>query len=301
MKAKYPLREAKVEVKEIPGKPGSYNAVAYLRPWLQMEELTTSHAHGRAHSAEGLIAAGRGRSTRRDAAGSRPDPPVALRAAVLSGRFLGQGAGAAARRPLAAFLTERSAAACITRLVRRRGLARILRMTARRAAPAADRGGCEEAVDRDIAALDRADRRAARRRAAPRPRCAASKAPGAAWPGWSSRVPFGARVKLRVLPARWAELCRDFERALEFDQIRPVQQGLRGASSARPAASPSACWSRDYEVRHAPGPGSPTDDVAGARRPGRRRRRGLRAGGRRRASGAAGLRQPCPASAPRPT
>ena len=41
-KARYPLREAKVEVKEIPGKPGSYNAVAYLRPWLQMEELTTS-------------------------------------------------------------------------------------------------------------------------------------------------------------------------------------------------------------------------------------------------------------------
>jgi type VI secretion system protein ImpC len=42
MKARYPLREAKVEVREIPGKPGSYNAVAYLRPWLQMEELTTS-------------------------------------------------------------------------------------------------------------------------------------------------------------------------------------------------------------------------------------------------------------------
>ena len=42
MKARYPLREAKVEVREIPGKPGSYNAVAHLRPWLQMEELTTS-------------------------------------------------------------------------------------------------------------------------------------------------------------------------------------------------------------------------------------------------------------------
>ncbi|MBU6499544.1 MAG: type VI secretion system contractile sheath large subunit [Rhodospirillales bacterium] len=42
MKARYPLREARVEVKEIPGKPGSYNAVAYMRPWLQMEELTTS-------------------------------------------------------------------------------------------------------------------------------------------------------------------------------------------------------------------------------------------------------------------
>jgi type VI secretion system protein ImpC len=41
-KARYPLREARVEVKEIPGQPGCYNAVAYLRPWLQMEELTTS-------------------------------------------------------------------------------------------------------------------------------------------------------------------------------------------------------------------------------------------------------------------
>ena len=42
MKARYPLREARVEVREIPGKPGAYNAVAHLRPWLQMEELTTS-------------------------------------------------------------------------------------------------------------------------------------------------------------------------------------------------------------------------------------------------------------------
>lgn len=42
MKAKYPLAEARVEVKEIPGQPGAYSAVAYLKPWLQMEELTTS-------------------------------------------------------------------------------------------------------------------------------------------------------------------------------------------------------------------------------------------------------------------
>jgi type VI secretion system protein ImpC len=41
-KARLPLAEAKVEVKEIPGAPGSYNAVAWLRPWLQLEELTTS-------------------------------------------------------------------------------------------------------------------------------------------------------------------------------------------------------------------------------------------------------------------
>lgn len=41
-KARYPLAEAKIEVREIPGKPGSYNAIAWLRPWLQLEELTAS-------------------------------------------------------------------------------------------------------------------------------------------------------------------------------------------------------------------------------------------------------------------
>jgi len=42
MKARYPLAEARIDVHEIPGSPGSYNAVAWLRPWLQMEELSTS-------------------------------------------------------------------------------------------------------------------------------------------------------------------------------------------------------------------------------------------------------------------
>ncbi len=42
LRAKYPLREARIEVAPVPGSPGSYNAVAYLRPWLQMEELTAS-------------------------------------------------------------------------------------------------------------------------------------------------------------------------------------------------------------------------------------------------------------------
>jgi type VI secretion system protein ImpC len=41
-KAKFPLREARVDVREIPGRPGAYSAIAYMRPWLQMEELTTS-------------------------------------------------------------------------------------------------------------------------------------------------------------------------------------------------------------------------------------------------------------------
>ena len=42
MRAQYPLRDAKVTVREVPGKPGTFDAVAWMRPWLQMEELTTS-------------------------------------------------------------------------------------------------------------------------------------------------------------------------------------------------------------------------------------------------------------------
>lgn len=42
MKAKYPLAEARIQVEAVPGKPGAYQAIAWLRPWLQLEELTTS-------------------------------------------------------------------------------------------------------------------------------------------------------------------------------------------------------------------------------------------------------------------
>lgn len=41
-RSKTPLAESTIDVIEQPGKPGAYSAVAYLRPWLQMEELTTS-------------------------------------------------------------------------------------------------------------------------------------------------------------------------------------------------------------------------------------------------------------------
>jgi len=41
-KAQYPLREARVEVAEVPGKPGVYRAIAFLRPHFQLDELTVS-------------------------------------------------------------------------------------------------------------------------------------------------------------------------------------------------------------------------------------------------------------------
>lgn len=42
IKAQYPLREARVDVSEVPGKPGVYRAVVFLRPHFQLEEQTTS-------------------------------------------------------------------------------------------------------------------------------------------------------------------------------------------------------------------------------------------------------------------
>jgi type VI secretion system protein ImpC len=41
-KAERPLREARIDVTEIAGKPGCYRAVAFLRPHFQLDELTVS-------------------------------------------------------------------------------------------------------------------------------------------------------------------------------------------------------------------------------------------------------------------
>ena len=42
IKAKRPLREARIDVTEVAGKPGVYRAVAFLRPHFQLDELTVS-------------------------------------------------------------------------------------------------------------------------------------------------------------------------------------------------------------------------------------------------------------------
>jgi type VI secretion system protein ImpC len=42
VKAAFPLREGRVDVTDMPGKPGCYKAVAYLRPHFQLDELTVS-------------------------------------------------------------------------------------------------------------------------------------------------------------------------------------------------------------------------------------------------------------------
>ena len=41
-KAQFPLREASVQVQEVPGRPGVYRAVSFLRPHFQLDELSVS-------------------------------------------------------------------------------------------------------------------------------------------------------------------------------------------------------------------------------------------------------------------
>ncbi|WP_116135464.1 type VI secretion system contractile sheath large subunit [Trinickia diaoshuihuensis] len=41
-KARFPLGEARVDVTEVPGKPGSYRATCFIKPHFQMEDLTAS-------------------------------------------------------------------------------------------------------------------------------------------------------------------------------------------------------------------------------------------------------------------
>jgi type VI secretion system protein ImpC len=42
LKARYPLRDARVDVYDVPGKPGAYRAVVFIRPHFQLDELTAS-------------------------------------------------------------------------------------------------------------------------------------------------------------------------------------------------------------------------------------------------------------------
>jgi type VI secretion system protein ImpD len=40
-KARHPLREASVEIKEVPGKAGAYSCVLFLRPHFQLDDIAT--------------------------------------------------------------------------------------------------------------------------------------------------------------------------------------------------------------------------------------------------------------------
>ncbi|MBO1326519.1 type VI secretion system contractile sheath large subunit [Acetobacter sp. TBRC 12305] len=74
-------------------------------------------------------------------------------------------------------------------------------------------------------------------------------------------LPLSGRIKLRFLDLTWQEVCRDLERATAFDQshlFRQIYEQEFGIAGGEPFGLLVA----DYEIRHRPGPGAPTDDIS---------------------------------------
>ena len=68
------------------------------------------------------------------------------------------------------------------------------------------------------------------------------------------------RVRIKVFNAGWAEICRDLERAIEFDQSQLFLK-VYEQEFGTPGGEPYGLLVVDHEVRHRPAPGHPTDDV----------------------------------------
>jgi type VI secretion system ImpC/EvpB family protein len=70
----------------------------------------------------------------------------------------------------------------------------------------------------------------------------------------------GRRVKVRLLPIKWPEICRDLDRALEFDQSQTFRR-IYEDEFGTPGGEPFGLMIVDHPVRHRVGGGSSTDDV----------------------------------------
>jgi len=180
-----------------------------------------------------------------------------LRAIVLAGRFLGPGDGAEA---VARFIAHGRPAELVSQWFGRDALQQLRGLTR------ADRlAWLRAALDRDVAALDA--RLSAQLDAVlqhPRFTRLEGSWRGLAW--LIDRMPQAdPRLRVKVLHARWGEVCRDLERALEFDQsqlfrkIHDEQFGIAGGE-------PFGLIAGDYEVRHLPSREHPTDDVGALQR-----------------------------------
>ena len=170
-----------------------------------------------------------------------------LREAVLAGRFFSARHASEAAR-LAGFLATAPGAAL-------RGWFG----SARAAALLGDADAMRGALDRDIAAIDvlLAEQVDAILHA-PRLRKLEGSWRGLAW--LVGGLEPGGRVKVRLLTVGWGEICRDLERAAEFDQsnlFRRVYEDEFGM----PGGEPFGLLLVDHEVRHRPTAEAPTDDV----------------------------------------
>jgi type VI secretion system ImpC/EvpB family protein len=123
-----------------------------------------------------------------------------------------------------------------------------------------DEQALRDAIDRDIAAIDAmlAEQVDAILHH-PRLRRLEGTWRGVAW--LIDGAELSSRLKIKILNAGWPEICRDLERAIEFDQsllFRKVYEEEFGT----PGGEPYGLLVVDHEVRHRPGVGSRTDDVS---------------------------------------
>jgi type VI secretion system protein ImpD/type VI secretion system protein ImpC len=186
----------------------------------------------------------------RPAAAPEPEaetPP--LRAPVLGGAFFGAPNAETAAR-LSAFARGGTAADAVRDWFGSAAAPRLL----------ADREALRGALDRDIAAID-ALISAQLDAILHHPRLLRLEGSwrGLAW--LVEGIEPGRRIKVRVLPASWPEICRDLERAPEFDRsnlFRLIYEDEFGM----PGGEPYGVIVVDHEMRHRPAPGAPTDDVS---------------------------------------
>ena len=82
------------------------------------------------------------------------------------------------------------------------------------------------------------------------------------------------RLKVKILNVGWPEICRDLERAIEFDQSQMFRK-VYEEEFGMPGGEPYGLLVVDHEVRHRPSADSRTDDVSALAALVRRRRRGL--------------------------
>jgi type VI secretion system protein ImpD/type VI secretion system protein ImpC len=179
---------------------------------------------------------------------AEPEHPASLRAELLAGAFFGRHHRAAAER-LAGFPFLAAADA----LAEWFGAGAALRL-------AAEPERCRGALDRDIAALDAligAQLDAVLRQ--PRLRRFEGSWRGLAW--LVDGIDAAGRVKVKMLNIAWPELCRDLERAAEFDQSQLFRK-IYEEEFGSPGGEPYGLLIIDHEIRHRPMPGAPTDDVA---------------------------------------
>jgi len=125
---------------------------------------------------------------------------------------------------------------------------------------AAEPEACRAALDRDIAVLDTLlGEQVDAILHHPRLQRLEGSWRGLAW--LTGGVDPARKVKVKVLNLPWAELCRDLDRAAEFDQSQLFSK-VYESEFGSPGGEPYGLLVVDHELRHRPGPGAPTDDVA---------------------------------------